>query len=202
MKRLNASKTIGALQAARKPASEIGTRPSATGLQTITANLPESSAPAGAAEAARALAAWAASSHRLKITFETLITYPPTGGFETAISEVRVSGETEAIAVAVEELALSMAPARPNELASALRNLAAVTVDRPRDDSVHAACLLAEKLSQYPGDVVLPLLERWGDHNKWFPVWPELRVQLEKLVAPRRAILDALRQKPLTSPDY
>lgn len=46
-----------------------------------------------------------------------------------------------------------------------------------------------EKLMAYPGDAVFAVLERWPDHNEFWPLWKELRDELEPMTAWRRSLL-------------
>lgn len=82
---------------------------------------------------------------------------------------------------------LSLVPPPEKAVADELARLRLKTACRPgeTEDIAARSALYAAELRAYPADVALTVLrQRW----KWFPAWSELRVELDRLSAPRRAL--------------
>lgn len=99
-----------------------------------------------------------------------------------------------AAALAVVEESLRPAP-RMRVLAE-LTRLRSLTVSRGGSDADLKLALTAyaEECSAYPLDAVVAACRQWANAERWWPSWAELRDRLERIVAPRRRLHEALRR--------
>lgn len=66
--------------------------------------------------------------------------------------------------------------------------------DQGGDVSELEVIAYAQKLSEWPGDVVREVLNRYPDSHKWWPEWATLRSLLAEASAERMAIAAAYRR--------
>lgn len=124
------------------------------------------------------------------------------GQFEsTAIAGVDIpDAVTPAQAsAALAELADSpeYAPAGPQIASAALARIRALTAHRAQGDAdlrASAAAYIGE-LAKFPRDVVEGVADRWPRISQWWPSWYEIQVQIDRAMAPRRAIWRALEDR-------
>jgi len=86
-------------------------------------------------------------------------------------------------------------PAPPQDIVVALGKLRMLTAAKKEngDDMDARIIIYAEKLSEYPGDIVLDALKRLPKMSKWFPTWHEIYQMVEWRAKRRQVQLDALR---------
>lgn len=116
---------------------------------------------------------------------------PPEGDVEAAVAIV-----IEALQPCPRELALAE-----------LTRLRSLTISRAGSDADLKLALAAytEECAVYPADAVVAVCRSWANTERWWPSWAELRERLERIVAPRRKLSEALRtgyREPETSPDW
>lgn len=98
------------------------------------------------------------------------------------------------VSIAAHERALQAAPN-----AVVVAELAALDVLTTRRNLEHDDLKLrqqvyARKLADYPGDVVLHVLQTQASLSKWWPAWEELEDRLASLTHRRKSRLEALRR--------
>lgn len=69
------------------------------------------------------------------------------------------------------------------------------------DDIKAQYAVYAEKLREYPADIVRATLDDWPNHSQFWPTWCELAKIMDPQVALRRAVLGALEHRALPKPD-
>lgn len=87
-------------------------------------------------------------------------------------------------------------PADQRRIERALAELALLCKSRPEETEDVAARLsiITARLRDYPGDVALEAIRRWGDSEKWFPSWAELRGRCELLGSKRMMVRTAVAE--------
>jgi hypothetical protein len=60
------------------------------------------------------------------------------------------------------------------------------------DDLKLLVSVFAEDLQRYPADIVISACREWGENQKWFPSWSELKERCESKFERRSAMQDAL----------
>lgn len=88
------------------------------------------------------------------------------------------------------------APAPADKLTEWL-TVCAVLTAQPRDDDMTSDLKLrvyAEKLAQWPGDVVRHVLDEWPSKSKWFPTWNEMEAALDRHNAHRPMVVQKVRE--------
>jgi hypothetical protein len=85
-------------------------------------------------------------------------------------------------------------PATFGRLNIALGELALLCKSRPEETEDVAAriAIFAGRLGAYPADVALEAIRRWGNSEKWFPAWAELRARCDMLGSKRMVVRDAV----------
>jgi hypothetical protein len=99
------------------------------------------------------------------------------------------------IAEAIDIAEASLLPMSEREVLAELARVRAMTVSR--DISIDLQLVLsayADELMKYPADAVREVLRAWPLDEKFWPSMSELTARLNRLVAPRLALLDGLRQ--------
>jgi hypothetical protein len=106
----------------------------------------------------------------------------------------------EACSQTVAEL---LAPADEESLLSWLGRLGTLVAKKERDGDTTELELLsyAQKLQEWPGDVVREVLNRYPDEHKWWPEWATLRAMLAEAASERMAIAAAYKRW-LEAPDF
>lgn len=81
--------------------------------------------------------------------------------------------------------------------------MGALVAKRDQDGSVSDLEVIAyaQKLSEWPGDVVREVLNRYPDTHKWWPEWATLRALLADAASERMAIASAFRRW-IEAPDF
>lgn len=91
--------------------------------------------------------------------------------------------------------------AAPGELiAKALYELRTLTrgrANREAGDDEAEALIFAERLGQYPADIVLDTLKNWPARSdgQWWPTWHDLLAAIEPQTATRRLLADHIRNR-------
>lgn len=88
------------------------------------------------------------------------------------------------------------APAPIEKIIEWLTLCAALTAIAKEEDASATLKLkaYAERLCDYPGDVVHKALKEWPDKNKWFPTWAELRAECEVQCGKRGEFVNEARR--------
>ena len=86
----------------------------------------------------------------------------------------------------------ALAPAAPEAMAEALTRLRMLTRSRASEDARLLAAAYMERLSAWPGDAVLFVLDRAADRHVFFPAWAELKAELEFWAGDRIRLGEAL----------
>jgi|GEM_PF-2747769 len=108
------------------------------------------------------------------------------------LNQPRSAGE---LAEAIDIAEASLLPMSKREVLAELARVRAMTVSR--DISMDLQLVLAayaDELIKYPGDAVREVLRGWARDEKFWPSMSELIARLNRLVAPRHALLDGLRR--------
>jgi|SRR5690625_1395883 len=87
-------------------------------------------------------------------------------------------------------------PAPADRLIDELGRLRILTAKRPDDmpNEVATLRIYAEKLRDYPADIVFEVLRTQPSHSKFWPAWQELQERLEWRAKRRRSRRDALAE--------
>lgn len=123
------------------------------------------------------------------------------GGYE--LTQPLAAEERDAAISAAESM---LQPAGEGLIVAELGRLRMVTVSR--DVGQDLALMFAaytDELSRYPADAIRDVLRAWPRTQRFWPSIAELVERLERIVRPRRALLDGLRRgyrEPETSPDW
>lgn len=96
-----------------------------------------------------------------------------------------------------------LAPADEESLITWLIRLGSLVAKKERDGETTELELLAyaQKLQEWPGDVVREVLNRYPDEHKWWPEWATLRAMLADAAGERMAIAAAYKRW-LEAPDF
>lgn len=96
-----------------------------------------------------------------------------------------------------------LAPADEESLVTWLVRLGALVAKKERDADATEIELLAyaQKLQEWPGDVVREVLNRYPDQHKWWPEWATLRGMLAEAASERMALAEAYRRW-LAAPEF
>jgi hypothetical protein len=96
-----------------------------------------------------------------------------------------------------------LAPADEESLITWLIRLGSLVAKKERDGESTELELLAyaQKLQEWPGDVVREVLNRYPDEHKWWPEWATLRAMLADAAGERMAIAAAYKRW-LEAPDF
>ena len=108
------------------------------------------------------------------------------------LNRPRTAGE---VVEAIDIAEASLLPMSKREVLSELARVRAMTVSR--DISMDLQLVLAayaDELMKYPADAVREVLRGWPRDEKFWPSMSELTARLNRLVAPRHALLDGLRR--------
>ena len=108
------------------------------------------------------------------------------------LNQPRSAGE---LAEAIDIAEASLLPMSKREVLAELARVRAMTVSR--DISMDLQLVLAayaDELMKYPTDAVREVLRGWAREEKFWPSMSELIARLNRLVAPRHALLDGLRR--------
>lgn len=89
-----------------------------------------------------------------------------------------------------------LAPADEESLVTWIGCMGALVAKKDQGGEVSELELLAyaQKLQEWPGDVVRDVLRRYPDENKWWPEWFDLRQMLASEAAERMALATAYRR--------
>ena len=198
MQRLS-SATTGLLSQASAGAKRIGTAPS----ETVSASLPAVASDrlmaATPAKVDQALEAWLLPQVASCLRSVTIDRTTQRHGFDqefVRFEVVEVPG-ANALAEVREALRRHVAaclPAPDERVVKELAALRVTTKSRPEadEDIDFALRIYAEKLRDYPADIVLEVLRTQPSHSKFWPAWQELQERLEWRAKKRRARRDAL----------
>lgn len=101
----------------------------------------------------------------------------------------------EALRQALNAVQQSLRPSGPAGAAKAMMRLKATArvKDRGQEDQAGEAIVMAEKLAQYPADIIAQVAEKQIETSPWWPHVSELMASCERLTVPRRKLLDALK---------
>lgn len=96
-----------------------------------------------------------------------------------------------------------LAPADEETLITLLVRLGSLVAKKERDGETTEIELLAyaQKLQEWPGDVVREVLNRYPDQYKWWPEWATLRGLLAEAASERMALAEAYKRW-LAAPDF
>lgn len=96
-----------------------------------------------------------------------------------------------------------LAPADEETLITLLVRLGSLVAKKERDGETTEIELLAyaQKLQEWPGDVVREVLNRYPDEHKWWPEWATLRGLLAAAASERMALAEAYRRW-LAAPEF
>lgn len=113
-------------------------------------------------------------------------------GYEVAT--VPPAADLEKVQAALRNHEQACLPAPADRLIDELGRLRVLTTKRPDDmpNEVATLRIYAEKLREYPADIVLDVLRSQPSHSKFWPAWQELQERLEWRAKRRRARRDAL----------
>lgn len=111
------------------------------------------------------------------------------------------------MAAATEFADASLRPTRPERVLAELTRLRALTVSRDQStgDLELIAAAFTDELRRYPEDVVVSVLREWPRTHRFWPSLAELMRLTDRIVKPREALRQALRQRyrqPEVSPDW
>jgi hypothetical protein len=113
---------------------------------------------------------------------------------------------TTEIAEAMVLAGVMLEPADEEMIWSELARVRAMTVSRDINmDLQLVLAAYADELMKYPADAVREVLRAWPHDEKFWPSMSELVARLDRLVAPRHALLDGLRRghrQPEVSSDW
>lgn len=86
------------------------------------------------------------------------------------------------------------APCDPKLAVRKLAELRAMTIARARDDMDNelVGAAYAERLKQYPADVVVAACDGWANREEFWPSWAELKAECDKRMRGRLQIRAAL----------
>ena len=100
-------------------------------------------------------------------------------------------------------IAALVAPADEGSLVTWIGRMGALVAKKDRDGDVTELELLAyaQKLQEWPGDVVREVLNRYPDAHKWWPEWATLRALLASAASDRMMLAEAY-QRWLAAPDF
>ena len=89
-----------------------------------------------------------------------------------------------------------LAPADEESIVQWIGRLGALVAKKDKDGEAADIELLAyaQKLREWPGDVVRDVLNRYPDDHKWWPEWATLRALLAEASAERMALAAAYRR--------
>jgi len=95
---------------------------------------------------------------------------------------------------AYDAVRLAMVPAPDGVIAKAIGVLEAKCKRGKESDGAGDIGLkvFVSELRKYPADVVLAVLNNWGDRNTFAPSWHELKTELDRMTQGRRNLLAAL----------
>lgn len=96
-----------------------------------------------------------------------------------------------------------LAPADEETLITLLVRLGSLVAKKERDGETTEIELLAyaQKLQEWPGDVVREVLNRYPDQHKWWPEWATLRGLLAEAASERMALAEAYKRW-LAAPEF
>jgi hypothetical protein len=111
------------------------------------------------------------------------------------------------LAVAIEIAEAALHPASPQRVLAELTRVRSLTVSRDQstNDLELIAAAYTDELKKYPLDAVVEVLRDWPRSHRFWPAMAELLDPLDRLVAPRHALREALRRgyrEPEVSPDW
>lgn len=86
----------------------------------------------------------------------------------------------EDLVTARDIIAKASIPMDRSEMAQAITKLLVLTKRRAEDqvDLELMVSAYAERLEQFPGDIVAEVLDRWPANSKWWPAWQELEEEI------------------------
>ncbi len=193
-----ASAITGSPSPAKRESSWTGTPPGAIGAapKAIDAKLLR----LAPKEVDRHLEALLPPQVRLCLRPVTRTSFDEQYGFQSRLTGYRIAPDAQADPVLVERalglLARACAPAPKDVIVAELTALRFLTKARAehQDDLKFRLAVYAEKLSDYPGDVVLHVLKTQADHCPFWPAWDELRDRLDLHGKKRMALFQALKE--------
>jgi hypothetical protein len=96
-----------------------------------------------------------------------------------------------------------LAPADEESLITWLVRLGSLVAKKERDAEATEIELLAyaQKLQEWPGDVVRDVLNRYPDDHKWWPEWATLRALLAEAASERMVLCEAYKRW-LAAPEF
>jgi hypothetical protein len=118
-------------------------------------------------------------------------------GGSMAITGAKLNPSTEVDwAKCSQTIAELLAPADEESLVAWIGRLGVLVAKKERDGDVSELELIAyaQKLQEWPGDVVREVLNRYPDDHKWWPEWATLRALLAEAAGERMALAAAYRR--------
>lgn len=104
------------------------------------------------------------------------------------------ASEIEALDRSIDLHRRACAPAPQDRITTALAELRVLTKARTEDslDLKFLIRVYADRLGEWPADVVAHVLRTQANVSRWWPAWEELQVRLETYARKRRTRLKAL----------
>ena len=122
----------------------------------------------------------------------------PRYGYDEVFKTFRLADALtpEARAAALRLVEAAMAPADKMTIAREVTRLRAMTKAKAEqeDDLKVLAALYSEDLRAYPTDVVVSVIRKWINREKWWPAWSELKAMLDEALRYRSALLKTLEE--------
>lgn len=142
-----------------------------------------------------------ASSHGVGLRVRYEGRYPPGGGWYEVAVGCDIDGTEERRETALADLMKFQTPADVRSVEGWLAELSVICAKRQDDEFSEALRIeaYASRLRQYPADVARSAV--LGKSWKFWPTWAELESECEKLAAPRRTMIAALRRPPVVEPE-
>lgn len=195
------SVTTGLLSRASEGARSIGTAPSETVFATLPAVASERLMAAHPAEVDRALAAWLPQPVASCLRSVVIDRSTARHGFDQQFLRYEVMRLPDAahlpdVREALRRHAAACLPAPDDRVVKELVALRVLTKARSEADADMDFTLriYAEKLREYPADVVLSVLRTQPSQEKFWPAWQELELRMEWRTKKRKARRAALAQ--------
>ena len=152
----------------------------------------------GSDEVDTALAGLLTSQLGLSVNFQTLNKATSERPFQRETISLSVkSPSVEATRSALRLLSAAEKPASNKQVTGWLATLRTLVKARTTSNFESEIMLRAhaERLQDYPADIVEHVLRTWPDHSEWWPSWFELRSCLRDAASPRQALIFAVAKK-------
>ncbi len=180
------------------PSKPTGTEPGKTGSIVKLPTVPLAEAMAGMDPQATAASLTAALPDSFAGALDPIVrrTFPPSGGVNREFLGFKllrpIADQDRSSALTLVKRSLS--PMAQDELTRLLVAMRAMT--RTKAETAELVDLqlevYAQKLTEWPADVVRALLCRWPEQNSFWPTWHECLTFMDPLTRKRRALLEVL----------